>query len=92
MSDRPAVSAARFDLTGGDVLELTDYEGGPPAGVVRRLAPGGWARWVTDPGDGGDPFVDARVHGDEVVATTWQGRQFRIGLDDGAIRAVTFVK
>lgn len=91
MPDKPAVPVVRFDLTGGDVIELTDYEGGPPAGVVRRLTPWGGLRWSVAGGED-DPFVDLRLHGDEVLATSWQGRLHRIGLDDGAVRSVAFVK
>lgn len=76
----------RFELTGGDVVELTDPEGGDPAGVVRRLAPWGGLRWTVG-GREGDPFVQLRLHGDEVLAASREGRLCRIGLDDGAIRA-----
>lgn len=81
----------RFDLTGGDVVDLTDYETGDPPGVVRRLAPWGDARWSVA-GPEGDPFVDIRLLGDEVLATSWQGVLHRIGLDDGVVRSVAFVK
>lgn len=82
---------ARFELTGGDVIELTDYESGDPPGVVRRLAPWGGLRWSVA-GAEGDPFVNLHLHGDEVLATSWQGLLHRIGVDDGVVRSVEFVK
>jgi len=83
--------SARFDLTGGDVLELTGCDGGPPRGVARRLAPWGGLRWSVA-GDEDDPFVDLRLHGEEVLATSSQGQIYRIGLDDGSVRSVQRVK
>ena len=81
----------RFELTGGDTLELTDFEHGDPPGVVRRLAPWGGLRWSVAGGEG-DPFVDLRMLDDEVLATSWQGLLHRIGVDDGVVRSVEFVK
>lgn len=89
MADAPPL--ARFELTGGDVVELTDYERGDPPGVVRRLAPWGGLRWSVA-GNEGDPFVDLRMLDDEVLATSWQGLLHRIGVDDGVVRSVAFVK
>ncbi|MBX7248093.1 MAG: hypothetical protein K1X35_03480 [Caulobacteraceae bacterium] len=89
MSDLPP--RARLDLVGGDVLELTDYETGDPPGVVRRLTPWGSVRWSVA-GTPDDPFIDLSLQGDEVLAVSWQGRLHRIGVDDGGVRSVSFVK
>lgn len=83
--------ADRIELTGGDVIELTDAEHGDPPGVVRRMAPSGAARWSIA-GAEGDPFIDLRTNGDELLATSWQGLLLRIGIDDGVVRGVDFVK
>lgn len=69
------------------MVELTDPADGDAAGVLRRIAPWGGIRWSAA-GREGDPFVDARLHGDEVLATSRDGLLCRIGLDDGTIRAV----
>jgi len=81
----------RIELTGGDVIELTDAEQGDPPGVVRRLAPSGAARWSVA-GAEGDPFIDLRTNGDEVLVTSWQGLLLHVGVDDGVVRSVDFVK
>lgn len=86
-----ALPLVRIDLTGGDTIELTDSEMGDPPGVVRRLAPWGGLRWSVA-GNEGDPFVDMRMLDDEVLATSWQGLLHRIGVDDGKVRSVDFVK
>jgi len=79
--------SARYDLTGGDVLELTGAERDRPPGLVRRLAPWGGVRWSAAGGED-DPFVDLRLAGEEVLATSARGQVHRIGLDDGRVRSV----
>lgn len=89
--DAGSAPPARFELTGGDILELTDPVRGDPPGVVRRLSPAGGLRWSVAGGEG-DPFVDLRMSGEEVLATSAQGMAHTIGIDDGAVRAVGFVR